>query len=64
MVVEVRWRQRRLLILRLSRFLVRRLDGGRPLEVVIFRPSPSEVGPKWMSVVDPRMALVVLAMGV
>ncbi len=46
MVVDVRWRRRRLLILRLRRLLVHRFGVvGRPLEVVNFRPRTSEVCP-------------------
>ena len=46
MVVDVRWRQRRRLILRLRRFLVHWFGGReRPLEVFIFRPRPSELCP-------------------
>ena len=46
MVVDVRWRRRRLLILRMRRLLVHRFGVvGRPLEVVNFRPRTSELCP-------------------
>ncbi len=46
MVVDVRWRRRRLLILRLRRLLVHRFGVvGRPLEVVNFCPRTSELCP-------------------